>query len=944
MALIPGTLVDISGLPGKAEPVPSAAADGVEAVDLNGTSAQLVQYDKAAKKWIAATFSGRMIAIDQKNIRPVQSEAVQKYDFVLGPKSDYEISGQEITRALATKGYALVKLIVAEEDAAEMVSVAQQLDDNEQFSRLAIEFERGYLGDEGNAKTVHVGLDASDTPDFIKRSPLKTMDNNFGQLCSMLSKYSEENLGFEVYSRTEMLLRMPLADGEEDKYPPADIDDGDAEGFLHLMYRRRLTVLQFVGPAGGSLKLLPVKEGDQEIDLAADPHTMLVMLNSRWEYSYSPAGKALALQTFMLAEPAIYCLEDEVQGNVENLTGQSTGPPPPPGEHCTIESMYCRYGMQADGRHQFWQGAAKACCDGLTEVPVTRWDHGPYFDPESQFGGAYTRHGCFGIEGVDLFDCKFFEISPMEAKGMDPCQRQVMEVSYMALLEGGYDKRSLQREAQNIGHFVGIDKDDWMCMSAAGMLDCGGGAHGAAAAANAITSNRFSYSMNLKGASMTIDTACSSSLVCTHVSKLHLRFKDYEPMPASIVNGLNLMLYPGPFVGCCAAGMLSHDGRCFTFNSTADGYARGELCGALCFKLKQFDPSTGSICCLAGSQSNQDGRSASLTAPNGPAQEKCIKAVLRECKLTPTEVDCIECHGTGTALGDPIEVGSFKKVMSATPRKEPLVITSSKSNIAHGEGGAGLAGFFKCCLQVSNCEGASNVHLKVRNPHLDMEGFPCQILSESVAMREDAAYSGVSSFGFGGTNAHAEAWGKNIMNSRGCMVSDPIKLFERKLAKAPPAEITMNGDDVRDWETTGLDPAGQIGDRYMIELDEDGVATWEKVDEELVDWGDDFSLQGTFNNWEAEPMERSDSILGLWVGEITVGSTGAEHFQVIADNDDEKVYCPDRPNCTSKVAQVQGPKTAAKEKSWVIRGAPGDKFKIEFFQQEKRRSVLWMKL
>merc|ERR550532_425089 len=126
-------------------------------------------------------------------------------------------------------------------------------------------------------------------------------------------------------------------------------------------------------------------------------------------------------------------------------------------------------------------------------------------------------------------------------------------------------------------------------MSAGGLLNLGG-AHGAAAAANAITSNRFSYSLNLKGASMTIDTACSSSLVCTHVSKLHLRFKDFEPMPASIVNGLNLMLYSGPFIGCCAAGMLSHDGR-----------------------------------------------SASLTAPNGPAQEKCLQAVLRECSLTPTE-------------------------------------------------------------------------------------------------------------------------------------------------------------------------------------------------------------------------------------------------------------------------------------------------------------------
>ncbi|CAJ1390208.1 unnamed protein product [Effrenium voratum] len=676
MAYVPGSLVEIQNLPGKAEPVPSALLQGVQAVDLNGTSAQLVHFDRQLQKWIAATFSGRTIAIEEKHLKPVTSEAVRKYDFVLGPKSDYEISGQEITRALALKGYALVKLIVAEEDAMAMLDVAKRLEEDQQFSRLAVEFERGYLGDDGNAKTLHVGLDASDTPDFIKQSPLKTMDNNFGQLCSMLGKYSEEHLGFEVYSRTEMLMRMPLEDGEEDRFPPADIDDGDAEGFMHLMYRRRLTVLQFVGPSSGSLKLLPLKENDEEIELEAEPNTMLVMLNSRWEYGYSPKGQALALQSFMLTEPAIYCLEDEIQGNLENLTGSSTGPPPPPGEQVTIEAMYCRYGMMSDGRAQFYQGA-KASTDGLTEIPVSRWDHGPYFDPESQAGGAYTRHGCFGIEGVDLFDCKFFEVSPMEAKGMDPCQRQVLEVSYMALLEGGYDKRTLSRESQHIGHFVGIDKDDWMCMSAAGMLDLGG-AHGAAAAANAITSNRFSYSLNLKGASMTIDTACSSSLVCTHVSKLHLRFKDYEPMPASVVNGLNLMLYPGPFVGCCAAGMLSHEGRCFTFNSTADGYARGELCGALCFKLKQFDPQSGSICCLAGSQSNQDGRSASLTAPNGPAQEKCIKAVLRECKLTPTEVDCIECHGTGTPgdSGLPVEPRRDQPPKNSKRRIQRIILST----------------------------------------------------------------------------------------------------------------------------------------------------------------------------------------------------------------------------------------------------------------------------
>merc|ERR1719359_1910709 len=155
---------------------------------------------------------------------------------------------------------------------------------------------------------------------------------------------------------------------------------------------------------------------------------------------------------------------------------------------------------------------------------------------------------------------------------MDPVQRQVMEVSYTCLMGAGWDKKMLQRKSENIGHFVGIDKDDWMFLSQE--LASQEGAFASASAANAITSNRFSFSLNLKGASMTIDTACSSSLVCTHVSKMHLRMQDSDPMPCSIVNGLNLMLYPGPFVGCCGAGMLSHLGRSFTFNTSADGYAR----------------------------------------------------------------------------------------------------------------------------------------------------------------------------------------------------------------------------------------------------------------------------------------------------------------------------------------------------------------------------------
>jgi len=940
-SLASGTLVEVTGVPTDGS-VPSSEGTSKK-VDLNGRKAQLIRFDRGSNKWTAVTFDGLTISLDPKYVRPLRGDELTDYDFVFGPKSDLSTVAAELCHVLSEQGYAMTRLFVAEEDAAAMLDVASSLDRDDHFGRLATEFERGYLGVDGYGKALLIDPGSDSAPDYVRKSHLATISSNFAALCEMLEAYTEDLLGFRLFSRSSMLLRMPIAEGEDDKYVAADIEDGDAEGYLQTMVRRKLTLMQFVGPAAGTLTLIPRFEGGRQITLKAEPSTMLILADSRYEYSLDVKGKALTLSTFLMTEPPNFTFTSVPEGDVGVLGVLGSGPSPPPSPQIVIDGMYCRYGTGADNRDRFWTGVGKAGTDGLTEIPLVRWDHTLYYHPKGEFGAAYTKHGCFGIEGIELFDNKFFEISPAESKGMDPCQRHVMEVSYMALLESGWDKRSLQKESQNIGHFAGIDKDDWLCLTSAGLIDMTGTA-GAGNSANAIISNRFSYSMNLKGASMTIDTACSSSLVCTHVNKLHLRFKDGEPMVAGIVNGLNVMLYQGPFVGCCQAGMLSHEGRSFTFNATADGYARGELSGAIAFKIKDYETNSANVlCCLAGSQANQDGRSASLSAPNGPAQEKCINSVLKECALTPTEVDCFECHGTGTSLGDPIEVGAFKKVMSYTPREAPMVITSSKSNIAHGEGGAGLAGFFKCCMQVMHCEGASNVHLRAKNPHLDMEGFPCQMLGEGVSMREDAAYTGVSSFGFGGTNAHGEAWGRNIMTSRGGRLQDPQLAFRKKLAMAPPPEITMIGDDVFEWETTGPDPRAEPGTRWRVELDEDGTIMWEKDDDDLKDFGDEFFLQGTSNDWKPEPLERHDYIQGLWVGTLTIGSDGEEEFQIIADQNEEMVYHPAAKRCTQKAARILGPEQVGNGSTWLISGKEGDIFVIEFFQQDAHVSLVWFK-
>merc|ERR1719183_1379400 len=178
--------------------------------------------------------------------------------------------------------------------------------------------------------------------------------------------------------------------------------------------------------------------------------------------------------------------------------------------------------------------------DTITRHPTQRWDCDMYYDPDADqtSGKSYTCHGGFS-DGIELFDCRFFDIPPAEAKGMDPTQRQVLEVSYISLAGAGFVKKELMKKPAQIAMFVGLDKNEWNSMP----KDISGG-FGASSSANAITSNRFSYCMNMKGASMTIDTACSASLVCTHTAKLDLLHKHYDPCVACITTGVNLLLSP----------------------------------------------------------------------------------------------------------------------------------------------------------------------------------------------------------------------------------------------------------------------------------------------------------------------------------------------------------------------------------------------------------------
>mmetsp|Transcript_58063 Transcript_58063/g.186553 ORF Transcript_58063/g.186553 Transcript_58063/m.186553 type:complete len:941 (+) Transcript_58063:54-2876(+) len=917
---------------------PAGWSSGDGALQVSGQKGQLTEFDEDTGKWSVATFGASMISVGEDSLRPLTTADVMDFDIALGPASNSDIMGQELTDWLARKGHVLCKLFIAPEDLAAMVSTADRCVEEGAFSRLAAELEPGYLGKDGTGKTLSIDMEQEDTADFVKESPLRIVEDAISTVGLLLRPFCETEFGFDVYSRSNSMLALPF-DGDEDTYVPPDLENEDAASFLSMMWRAKLQVIVNAGPGTAKLTMIPKLAGDVETSVTMQPGMLAIFATDRYKFNYEPDGKALMIASWYLDQPREYVISD-VSGDLSLGMGGLSGPPMPNVKQVSVTSLSERYAFGVDEPWKLWIAYSKAGWDTMIRHPFQRWDCDIYYAPDADqtSGLSYTCHGGFS-DGIELFDCRFFDISPAEAKGMDPTQRQVLEVSYIALQGAGWTKKQLQTKPANIASFVGLDKNEWNSIP----KDIGGG-FGASNSANAITSNRVNYCMNLKGASMTIDTACSASLVCSHTGKLYLLHNMYDAVEAVIICGVNLSMSPFTYIGGCGAGMHSHLGRCFTYNMSADGYARGEATAATSFKLKNYDKEGGDFALLAGSQVNQDGRSASLTAPNGPSQERCNQAVIKEVGINPREIDTTECHGTGTSLGDPIEIGAYRKVMSKDPRTEPVTITSSKSNIGHCEGSAGVSGLTKCVLLCMYGEGTPNCHLNCLNPHLDMDGFPGVITSEGLTFKGEHSYNGVLSFGFGGTNACALVYGPNVMTSRAISKADVHNQVIDKIMNAPAQEVTITGDDWDEWEMGGPGRHTKPGDQWDILIDEDGVVEYTKKEKEIKDMGSAYYLMGSCNDWGYDSFDSDETVPGLFSATIEIGEGGSEEFQIVADQDTMLTFYPEMPKCAIKSAPVKGPGMASRDNTWCITGEPGDRYRVEFYKSEADAvSISWIK-
>lgn len=527
--------------------------------------------------------------------------------------------------------------------------------------------------------------------------------------------------------------------------------------------QRKKIVLEYLRDAVAEVTRVDAAEIREEagfFDLGMDS-LMAVELRRRLEQAVGrELPVTLAMDYPRISDVADYLLSDVLSLNEReagksaqnragvqptSLAGSATDEP------IAIIGVACRFPGSPDP-DAYWNVLSHGV-DTIREIPEDRFDIDEFYDPDQQMPGKiYTRSGGY-LESVDGFDPEFFGISPREALWIDPQQRLMLEVAWEGLERAGYSPASLR--GSRTGVFVGVAANEYSLLLSNDSVDSLEAHFITGNALNAI-SGRVAFTFGLEGPAVAVDTACSSSLVAVHQASQALHSGDCD---MALAGGVNVLLSPASTVAASRARMLSPDGRCKTFDAAADGYARSEGCGVLVLKrLSDAQRDGDRICAVIRSSAvNQDGASSGLTVPNGGAQQRLISAALARAGLSGPDVDYLEAHGTGTPLGDPIEVQAAAAVYGAGREpNRPLLIGSAKTNIGHLESAAGVAGLIKVVLSLQHELLPQNLHFHHPSSHIPWDALPVHVVDEPTPwpVTDRPRRAGVSSFGFTGTNAH----------------------------------------------------------------------------------------------------------------------------------------------------------------------------------------------
>lgn len=495
-----------------------------------------------------------------------------------------------------------------------------------------------------------------------------------------------------------------------------------------------------------------IRESTGFFDLGMDS-LMAVELRRRIEQG---VAKEIPV-TLVMDHPRLSDAADYLLGEVLGLDEQVSAPAPAAmvttrrDEPIAIVAVSCRFPGAPDPE-AFWE-VLSGGVDAIREVPEDRFDIDEFYDPDPETPGkTYTRFGGF-LDGIDGFDPEFFGISPREAVWIEPQQRLMLETAWEGLERAGYAPATLR--GSRTGIFAGVAANEYAHLLSSESVDKIEPYFITGNALNAI-SGRVAFALGLEGPAVAVDTACSSALVAVHQAVQALHSGDCD---LALAGGVNVLLSPVTVIAASRARMLSPVGRCKTFDASADGYVRSEGCGILVLKrLSDAQRDGDRICAVISSSAvNQDGASSGLTVPNGGAQQRLIGTALARAGLTGGDVDYLEAHGTGTPLGDPIEVQAAAAAYGASRAADrPLLMGSVKSNIGHTESASGAAGLIKVVLSLQHQMLPQSLHFDTPSPHIPWDSLPVRVVDEAVPWHANGRprRAGVSSFGFTGTNAH----------------------------------------------------------------------------------------------------------------------------------------------------------------------------------------------
>ncbi|WP_103543533.1 hybrid non-ribosomal peptide synthetase/type I polyketide synthase [Streptomyces sp. SM1] len=463
-------------------------------------------------------------------------------------------------------------------------------------------------------------------------------------------------------------------------------------------------------------------------------------------------------------------------------------------EPIAIVGMGCRMPGGADSPEAFWE-FLEGGGDGIGEIPASRWDAGRFYDPDPDAPGKMsTRRGGY-LDQVDQFDPAFFGISPREAAALDPQQRLLLEVSWEALEHGGQAPAGLM--GSDTGVYFGITTYDYMQTQMQQVDPADLEAYSLTGNASTFAAGRLSYWLGLSGPSLSVDTACSSSLVGVHLACQSLRSGETD---LALAGGVNVLLAPEWFVVASKAHMLAADGRCKTFDASADGYVRSEGCGVVVLKRLSDARAQGDriLAVIRGSAVNQDGRSSGVTVPNSSAQQAVIRQAMRAASVEPAQISYVEAHGTGTPLGDPLELRALDAALGDRGGAGPLLVGSVKTNVGHLEPAAGVAGLIKVVQSMRHEHIPPHLHLSEVNPEIGIEDLSVEIPTGGVPWPrgENPRIAGVSSFGASGTNAHLiieEAPADDVPETVATVVPERTAQLLTLSAKSPAALAALAG-------------------------------------------------------------------------------------------------------------------------------------------------------